>query len=223
MWHPPADGLLHEEEGKEDVAGPMKPVTLARSRPHASVKMERDRMDEQHGQPGGAAPQAMDTDVVRSHPLEVRVAELGDAGVVAQMLHDFNLEFDAPTPGPSLLAERLRPMLSRDDVVVLLAGDPAAGVALLTFRASVWDSGPVALLEELYVQPDVRRHGIGHTLLERAVALAEARGSQTFEINVDEGDADARRFYEAHGFSDLQPETNERALYYSRSLAAPTS
>jgi len=153
---------------------------------------------------------------------EPRVAGLADAEVVAQMLHDFNLEFDTPTPGPSLLTQRLRAMLGRDDVVVLLAGDPAVGVALLTFRPSVWDDGPVTLLEELYVRPDVRRRGIGHTLLERAVALAEARGSQTFEINVDEGDTDARRFYEAHGFSDLQPETNERALYYSRSLAAPS-
>lgn len=156
-------------------------------------------------------------------PLDVRVAELADAAVVAHMLHDFNLEFDTPTPGPSVLADRLRVMLGREDVVVLLAGDPVAGVALLTFRPSVWDAGPVTLLEELYVRPDVRRRGIGHRLLERAVALAEARGSETFEINVDEGDTDARRFYEAHGFSDLQPETSERALYYSRSLAGPTS
>lgn len=156
-------------------------------------------------------------------PVDVRVAELADATVVAHMLHDFNREFDTPTPGPSLLAERLRLMLGRKDVVVLLAGDPAAGVALLSFRPSVWDAGPVALLEELYVRPDLRRRGIGHRLLDRAVALAEARGSETFEINVDEGDTDARRFYEAHGFSEFQPETSERALYYSRSLAAPTS
>jgi GNAT superfamily N-acetyltransferase len=148
----------------------------------------------------------------------VRVADLADVPVVAQMLHEFNLEFDSPTPGPAVLTERLRGMLGRDDVVVLLAGDPAAGVGLLTFRPCVWDSGPATLLEELYVRPEVRRHGIGHALLDRAVALAEDRGSRTFEINVDEGDTDARRFYEAHGFSDLQPETNERALYYSRSL-----
>jgi GNAT superfamily N-acetyltransferase len=162
----------------------------------------------------------MDTDTNRSRLWDVRVAESADAAVVAQMLHDFNLEFDTPTPGPSLLTERLHRMMGRDDVVVLLAGDPAAGVALLTFRPSVWDSGPVTLLEELYVRPDVRRRRIGHRLLEHALAVAEARGSQTFEINVDEGDTDARRFYEAHGFSDLQPETNERALYYSRTLAA---
>jgi GNAT superfamily N-acetyltransferase len=160
----------------------------------------------------------MGPDTSRSQPLAVRVADIADAEVVARLLHDFNREFDTPTPGPAVLAARLRGMLGRDDVVVLLAGDPAAGVALLTFRPCVWDDGPVVLLEELYVQPDVRRRGIGHALLERAIAVAEERGSQTFEINVDEGDTDARRFYEAHGFSDLQPDTNERATYYSRSL-----
>ena len=149
---------------------------------------------------------------------DLRVAELADAEAVAHMLHDFNLEFDTPTPGPSVLTDRLCEMLGRDDVAVLLAGDPPVGVALLTFRPNVWDAGPVTLLEELYVRPEVRRRRIGHRLLERAVAMAVARGSRTFEINVDEGDTDARRFYEAHGFSDIQPETNERAFYYSRSL-----
>lgn len=153
---------------------------------------------------------------------DVRAAELADVQVVAQMLHDFNVEFDTPTPGPSFLAERLRDVLLRDDVAVLLAGDPPVGVALLTFRPTVWEAGPVTLLEELYVRPEHRRRRFGHRLLERAVSVAESRGSQTFEINVDEGDTDARRFYEAHGFSDIQPETNERAFYYSRSLAEPT-
>jgi len=165
----------------------------------------------------------MGRDTSRSHPLDVRVADIDDADVVAQLLHDFNVEFDTSTPGPAVLAERLRGMLGRDDIVALLAGDPAAGIALLTFRPCVWDSGPAVLLEELYVRPHLRSRGIGGALLERSVALAEERGSQTFEINVDEGDTDARRFYERHGFSDLQPETNERATYYSRSLPVSSS
>jgi GNAT superfamily N-acetyltransferase len=149
----------------------------------------------------------------------VRAAELADVNAVSQLLHDFNVEFDAPTPGPAVLAERLSELLGRDDVAVLVAGDPPVGLALLTFRPTVWEPGPITLLEELYVRPDLRRRRIGHRLLERAIAVAEAHGSQTFEINVDEGDTDARRFYEAHGFSEIQPETNERAFYYSRSLA----
>ena len=147
-----------------------------------------------------------------------RVAEPADAEVAARMLHDFNVEFGTPTPGPAVLTERLRRMLPRDDVVVLLAGEPAVAVALLTFRPGLWGDGPVTLLEELYVRPDLRGRGIGHAVLERAMAIARERGSENFEINVDEGDTDARRFYEAHGFSNSEPGETERLLYYFRSL-----
>src|SRR4051794_14733607 len=99
----------------------------------------------------------------------VRIADLADAAAAAALLHDFNTEFATPTPGPAVLEQRLRPMLERDDVIVLLAQDPPAGLALITFRPSVWDAGPVALLEELYVRPSLRSRGIGGTLLERAV------------------------------------------------------
>ena len=39
------------------------------------------------------------------------------------------------------------------------------------------------------------------------------------EINVDEADVDAQRFYERHGFSATEPDTGERAFYYFQELA----
>jgi GNAT superfamily N-acetyltransferase len=150
--------------------------------------------------------------------IAARLAGLADAAVVADLLHAFNVEFDTPTPGTEVLTTRLRRLLVRADVAVLLAGEPSVAVALLTFRPGVWDDGPVALLEELYVQPQRRCRGIGGAVLERAMAIARERGSATLEINVDEGDTDARRFYEAHGFSNTEPGETERLLYYFRSL-----
>jgi GNAT superfamily N-acetyltransferase len=148
----------------------------------------------------------------------VRTAELADAAAAAALLHDFNIEFATPTPGAAVLEQRLLAMLERDDVIVLLAQDPPAALALVTFRPSVWDAGPVALLEELYVRPSLRSRGIGGALLECAVSLARDRGTETFEINVDEGDVDAQRFYVAHGFADTGPDQPERAFYYYRRL-----
>ena len=148
----------------------------------------------------------------------VRVGVVADAAPVAVLLDAFNREFDTPSPGPAVIAARLEAMLARDDVVLLLAGAPPVAFALMTLRPVVWDAGPVTFLDELYVRPGLRGQGIGGELLERALDLARERGTETFEINVDEGDTDARRFYAAHGFSDLEPDTGERALYYHRRL-----
>ena len=38
------------------------------------------------------------------------------------------------------------------------------------------------------------------------------------EINVDGGDAEARRFYEQRGYSNTEPGTEEPLLYYYREL-----
>jgi GNAT superfamily N-acetyltransferase len=149
----------------------------------------------------------------------VRIATEHDADVVATLLHDFNAEFATPTPGPAALAARLRELLPAGPTIALLAGDPPSGVALITLRPNVWFEGGVALLDELYVRPEVRGHGIGTAILERAIDLVRDRGAGLFEINVDEGDTGARRFYERHGFTTTPDGQTDRMLYYERDLS----
>lgn len=149
----------------------------------------------------------------------VRVCDSAEAAAAAQLLHDFNTEFDTPTPPVAELTGRIRDLMGRTDIEILLAGDPAVAIAVTTFRPSVWEPGPVALLEELYVHPDLRSRGIGARVLDRAIAAARERGVATFEINVDEGDLDAQRFYRAHGFTEIEyPKTGERAFYFHRQI-----
>ncbi|MDN4476246.1 GNAT family N-acetyltransferase [Demequina sp. SYSU T00192] len=148
----------------------------------------------------------------------IRTAGPGDAAEVARLLDAFNREFDTPTPGPDVLEARLRPMLDTPDTVAFLAGERAIGLALVTYRPNVWHDGPVALLDELYVRPDYRDQGIGTELVEAIVAHAVTRACRLVEVNVDEGDGDALRFYARHGFALLQPDTGERALYLAREV-----
>lgn len=148
----------------------------------------------------------------------VRRATVADADLVAEMLDAFNGEFDTPSPGVAVLAGRLRQLLAGDDLVVLLTGVPAAGVAVLSLRVSVWYDGPVVTLDELYVRPDLRGRRYGHALLTAACELARDRGAETFEINVDGVDVDARRFYEAHGFSNTEPGAEQPMYCYYRDL-----
>lgn len=137
------------------------------------------------------------------------------------MLDAFNREFDTPTPGAEALRPRLARLLADQAVHALIAGEPAVGIAVVTLRPNVWYDGPVALLDELYVVPERRGGGIGSQLLSAAEALAVRHGCELFEINVDGEDTDARRFYERHGYSCIEPPQTEPALYYFRELGPP--
>jgi GNAT superfamily N-acetyltransferase len=161
------------------------------------------------------------TRVMTPEVLTPRIATVAGAQEIAGLLDRFNREFDTPSPGPAVLTARLQRLLSGPDVVALLAGDPAVGVALLTLRPNVWCQGPVALLDELYVAPAQRGRGIGAALLKAAEAVVRERGGELLEINVDGEDTDARRFYERYGYTDRDPEQTQPQLYYHRNLAPP--
>ena len=133
---------------------------------------------------------------------------------MARLLHDFNTEFDTATPGTAILTTRLQSLLAGPSTLAYLAGEPAAGVALVTLRSNVWYDGPVALLDELYVAPDRRGRGLGAAMIHLLIEDAKEMGVSAIEINVDEGDVDAQRFYERHGFNGADPDTGERAFYY---------
>lgn len=151
----------------------------------------------------------------------MHLAGVDDATEIAGLLHDFNTEFETPSPGAEVLAPRLRRLLAGEVTFALLAGRPAVGVALVTLRPNVWYDGRVALLDELYVVPDLRGQGIGTAIIEELLTQARDRGVDLIEINVDEVDVDAQRFYGRHGFSSTEtPDSTDRAFYYWRELSA---
>jgi GNAT superfamily N-acetyltransferase len=146
------------------------------------------------------------------------VATVRDADVVAGLLDDFNREYGTPTPGRSVLSARLRRLLAGDDLFAVLTGDPAVAVALVSLRPSVWYPGPVAVLEELYVTPRLRGRGIGSALLAAVEDAVLERNGELLEINVDDDDSGARRFYEGHGYANTEPGSDEALLYFYREL-----
>lgn len=152
------------------------------------------------------------------NPSSPRLATPTDAATVARLLDAFNREFHTPTPGPAVLATRLRRLLTGTDVIAVLAGDPAVAVALLTLRPNVWFDGPVGLVDELYVAPAARGRGIGSALLAAVESITRERGGRLIEIAVDGTDTDARRFYERHGYTDTETGQGQPSFYYHRAI-----
>ncbi len=140
--------------------------------------------------------------MARTGAVSIRCAGVADAIVVAQLLHAFNREFHEPAPEPEALAERVRALLAHGDTAILLAGDPACGVALMRFRPGLWSPALECNLAELYVVPDRRGRGIGRAMMEHAIELARAEGAGHMELGTGEDDVVARALYESLGFDN---------------------
>ena len=153
----------------------------------------------------GAGPDDAGPDDAGPDDAGPRVAALGDAPAVARLLDAFNREFGDPTPGVPAIARRLAELLGAGSTFAVVVGEPVSGVALVTLRPNVWNDGPVALLDELYVVPEQRGAGLGTRLLRAVERECLAAGAELLEITVDGEDEGARRFYERLGYVTGNP------------------
>jgi ribosomal protein S18 acetylase RimI-like enzyme len=149
----------------------------------------------------------------------IRRATVEDAGHVARLLHEFNSEYDEPTPGVEALAEHARALLEVGEVTALLAGDAPDGFCLLRFHRSIYNGRPDAYVQELYVVPDRRGEGLGRALLDAALDAAREAGAPHIELTTSEDDTEALALYESSGFTNREGGPDgPRMLYFEREL-----
>jgi ribosomal protein S18 acetylase RimI-like enzyme len=151
--------------------------------------------------------------------IQIREATVEDAGAIARLLHDFNTEYEEPTPPVETITATLRRLLDVGEATVLLAGGGPDGLALLRFRPALWSEGAEAYLQELYVIPSLRGHGIGRRLLEETIEVARAKGADTIDLNTGETDTAARALYERMGFTNREGGPDGPSmLFYEREI-----
>ena len=147
----------------------------------------------------------------------------GDAiAEAAQLLHDFNVEYDEPAPPPGEIARRLGELIEGEHVVTLLAREPDSGVpvgvAVMRLQPSLWSHGQEAYLAELYVAPHRRGQGFGRDLITEAVRVGRERGADYMFLVTSESDLLAQRLYEAAGFRRTEGEGGPLMLAFERDL-----
>jgi len=152
-----------------------------------------------------------------------RLAGAADAPAAGRLLHRFNSEYDEPTPGPEPLGRRIAELIATGATEVLLAGAGPDGILVVRFQPGIWTDGAEAYIAELYVVPERRQEGLGGALMEKTLTRCRERGVDYIFLGTDEGDADAHRLYERHGFSNLTDPSvaraeRERMLVYEREL-----
>ncbi len=140
----------------------------------------------------------------------------------AQLLHDFNVEYEEQAPPPDELAVRLAELVGGDHITVLLAREhetgAAIGVAVMRVQPSVWSRAQEAYLAELYVIPGRRGQGYGRELITEAMRVARERAADYAFLVTSEDDRRAQRLYEAAGFRRTEGEGGPLMLAYEREL-----
>lgn len=144
--------------------------------------------------------------------LEIRSATAADVPLILEFikgLAEYEKLAHEVVADEALLHEQLfgeRP--GAEVVIAYLAGEPV-GFALFFHNFSTFLGRRGIYLEDLFVKPAVRGHGVGRALLAHLARLAIARGCGRFEWAVLNWNEPAIRFYEGLGAKPM----NEWTVY----------
>jgi GNAT superfamily N-acetyltransferase len=132
--------------------------------------------------------------------LNIRPATRADAPVIASLVREL-ADYEKLLDEAKATAEDfLREMESPNPVIhVLIAewdGSPC-GFALYFFNFSTFVGRPGLYLEDLFVRPAQRSHGIGRALLRALARIASQRGCGRMEWAVLDWNEPALRFYKS--------------------------
>jgi GNAT superfamily N-acetyltransferase len=145
--------------------------------------------------------------------ISIRPAGEGDVAVILQFIRDLakyeHLEHEVVAT-EAMLREALfgsRPYA--EVVLACLSGEPV-GFALFFHNFSTFLGRPGIYLEDLFVRPEARGHGVGRSLLKWLAATAVSRGCGRLEWAVLDWNEPSIRFYRNLGAVALDDWTTFR-------------
>jgi GNAT superfamily N-acetyltransferase len=132
----------------------------------------------------------------------IRQAELSDVPVIADLIRGlarFEKLEDEVTMTQELLAKNLFGPRQYAETLIAEDGGSPVGFALFFHNFSTFLAKPGIYLEDLFVVPEQRGHGIGRALLRRLAQIAVERECGRLEWAVLDWNRDAIGFYERLG------------------------
>jgi len=139
--------------------------------------------------------------------LNIRPATRADAPVIASLVRELAVYEKLEHEAKATAADFLREIDAPNPVIrVLIAewnGEPA-GFALYFFNFSTFVGRPGLYLEDLFVRPELRSHGIGRGLLRALARIARERNCGRMEWAVLDWNEPALRFYQSLGARQMK-------------------
>ena len=139
--------------------------------------------------------------------LNIRPATGADAPLIASLVRELAVYEKLEHEAKATAADFLRELDAPNPVIrVLIAewnGEPA-GFALYFFNFSTFVGRPGLYLEDLFVRPELRSHGIGRGLLRALARIARERNCGRMEWAVLDWNEPALRFYQSLGARQMK-------------------
>jgi len=134
--------------------------------------------------------------------ITVRDADPGDVDAILHLVRESAAsqgEPDAVCIDAPALHDEMFGVRARVHALVAVDAGRAVGVALYFFVFSTWFSASAIHLEDLSVDREWRRQGVGAALMKALASVARSRGCGRVQWFVQRRNADATRFYESIG------------------------
>ena len=133
--------------------------------------------------------------------LEIRRATLGDVDTLAPLFDAYRQFYRQPADlerARRFVGERLE----RSESVVFMAfvDGAAAGFTQLYPSFSSASTARIFVLNDLYVAPEARGHGVGTALLDAAAAYGREQGAVRLALSTEITNTTAQSVYERHGW-----------------------
>jgi len=128
----------------------------------------------------------------------------------------FRNHLERAFPSDVQFQENIARLIVEPDAEFFLAtrdGVPA-GYVLQRYRHSMWAAGTEASIEDLFVDPERRKGGVGRELIRFALDRAAQRGCATVCLDTNENNAASTRIYTELGFNAFSKRWNGRQIFF---------
>ena len=134
-----------------------------------------------------------------------RLAVAGDVPAIAELCLEAARETGVMDLPAAALRRRVRKMMASDRTELVVAGRPAAAMAILHLKDEIWQDTKSAFVENLFVSAQQRGRGLGRAVMSAVIGIAVRRQVVTAYLNVNERNEVALRLYESFGFRASLP------------------
>jgi ribosomal protein S18 acetylase RimI-like enzyme len=143
---------------------------------------------------------------MQAHPFQVRAAQPTDIPALMRLKRLLAQGENAQHAVRATEVDWLRDGFGQKPGFIAFVAEDSSGVvgmATCSERTITGWVGPVIFLQDLFVEPQARRHGIAGALMARVAALARDIGSPIVELTVRADNPTAQSFYVHSGFLPL--------------------